>query len=67
MNSSDQTVISATSFTQAATLLEQGSRARIRLSWNISGDEFFRLVNLVKQGSEMSIEKEEDGFWLTQK
>jgi len=67
MNSSDQTVISATSFTQAATLLEQGSRACIRLSWNISGDEFFRLVNLVKQGSEMSIEKEEDGFWLTQK
>lgn len=67
MNSSDQTVISATSFTQAATLLEQGSRARIQLSWNISGDEFFRLVNLVKQGSEMSIEKEEDGFWLTQK
>ncbi|MXP50462.1 hypothetical protein FD733_17270 [Pantoea sp. Eser] len=67
MNSSDQAVISATSFTQAATLLEQSSRAHVQLSWNISGDEFFRLVNLVKQGSEMSIEKEEDVFWLTQK
>lgn len=63
----DQADISVTSFNEAVSMLEQGSYSRIQLNWDMSGDEFFRLVNLVKQTGDMDIEKEKDGFWLKQK
>lgn len=58
--------ISVTSFQEAVRLLELGSHSRIQLNWDISGDEFFRLVDLVKQTAGMEIEQQKDGFWLKQ-
>lgn len=63
----DQADISVTSFSEAVSLLEQGGYSRIQLNWDMSADEFFRLVNLTKQTGGMEIEKEQDGFWLKQK
>ena len=57
---------SLTTFREVFRQLEQGSYSRIQLKWNMSGDEFFRLVDLVKQTGDMEIKQQKNGFWLKQ-
>lgn len=57
---------SLTTFREVFRQLEQGSYSRIQLKWNMSGDEFFRLVYLVKQTGDIEIKQQKNGFWLKQ-
>lgn len=57
---------SLTTFREVFRQLEQGSYSRIQLNSNMSGDEFFRLVYLVKQTGDMEIKQQKNGFWLKQ-
>ncbi|ORM53313.1 hypothetical protein HA41_08840 [Pantoea conspicua] len=57
---------SLTTFREVFRQLEQGSYSRIQLNTNMSGDEFFRLVYLVKQTGDIEIKHQKNGFWLKQ-
>lgn len=57
---------SLTTFREVFRQLEQGSYSRIQLNSNMSGDEFFRLVYLVKQTGDIEIKQQKNGFWLKQ-
>lgn len=49
---------------EARALLASGKYLRIRLTWEMNSDEFFRLVTEADVSEQVNIVRDEKGVWL---
>jgi len=68
MDSFDKQIseISASSPGEVHRFLKRGNISRIRLSWDISSDQFFNLATECLSYGEVKIERDSNGFFIEQ-
>ncbi len=54
----------ASGIEEARALLASGKYLRIRLTWEMNSDEFFRLVTEADASEQVNIVRDEQGVWL---